>query len=376
MKAIWWAQIIAVMRLEIKKTFFARRGLWIYLLALAPVALFSTQAIVERSMRMVEPDIPTTGHMLTGQQMDNIHDKMTRDEIIAQFGPPAKSSKKTVKKYDDDGTDSLPTSLRTGKEGTVEEETLQYYGTGRALTLILDDGVLNGVISNSRLSFGQNSYIFAGVFQFFFIRLAVFFGCLGIFMNLFRGEMLDKSLHYYLLSPIRREVLLTGKYLAGLLAATVIFTTSTALQLAANMAAFDGNTVSRYLYQEHGLSHLTAYLGVTVLACIGYGSIFLAAGLLFRNPIIAAAIVLIWEAANPLLPALLKKFSVIYYLKSLCPVQIPLDPGMPALLAMLVSNGDPISSYVAVFGLLALSVLVLWASSLKVRGLEINYTTE
>ena len=85
---------------------------------------------------------------------------------------------------------------------------------------------------------------------------------------------------------------------------------------------------------------------------------------------------LIWEAANPLLPAILKKFSVIYYLKSLCPVQIPLDPGMPALFAMLVSNGDPISAYVAVFGLLSLSVLVLWASSLKVRRLEINYTTE
>jgi ABC-type transport system involved in multi-copper enzyme maturation permease subunit len=362
---VWWTQILAVMRLEIKKTFFARRGLWIYLLALAPVALFTTQAIVERSFRVVEPEAPGTGRVLTSQQLDSIHDKMTHDEIVAQLGPPAKSSKQTVKKYDEDG-----------KEATVEEETLHYYGTGRALTLILDDGVLNGVISNARLSFGQNSYIFAGVFQFFFIRLAVFFGCLGIFMNLFRGEMLDKSLHYYLLSPIRREVLLAGKYLAGLLAATVIFTTSTALQIAANISAFDSNTISRYLYQENGLSHVAAYLGVTILACIGYGSIFLAAGLLFRNPIIAAAIVLIWEAANPLLPALLKKFSVIYYLKSLCPVQIPIDPGMPALLAMLVSNGDPISKYVAVFGLLALSLLVLWASSLKVRGLEINYTTE
>ena len=31
------AQIYAVLRLELKKTFFARRGLWIYLLAFAPV---------------------------------------------------------------------------------------------------------------------------------------------------------------------------------------------------------------------------------------------------------------------------------------------------------------------------------------------------
>ena len=42
-------------------------------------------------------------------------------------------------------------------------------------------------------------------------------------MNLFRGEMLDKTLHYWFLAPARREVLLAGKYLAGLIAAVVIF---------------------------------------------------------------------------------------------------------------------------------------------------------
>ena len=115
---------------------------------------------------------------------------------------------------------------------------------------------------------------------------------------------------------------------------------------------------------------------MTALACVGYGSVFLGAGLLFRNPIFPAAAVLIWEAANPLLPALLKKFSIIYYLKSLCPVQINADPGMPALMKLLITNGDPISPYLAVLGLLALAGVILWASSLKVRTLEINYTTE
>ena len=28
---------------------------------------------------------------------------------------------------------------------------------------------------------------------------------MGIFSNLFRGEMLEKTLHYYFLTPIRRE---------------------------------------------------------------------------------------------------------------------------------------------------------------------------
>ncbi len=70
----------------------------------------------------------------------------------------------------------------------------------------------------------EDRVAFAFVFHHFYLRLAVFFGCLGIFMNLFRGEMLDKTLHYWLLAPARREVLLIGQYLAGLIAAVVIFT--------------------------------------------------------------------------------------------------------------------------------------------------------
>ena len=49
-------------------------------------------------------------------------------------------------------------------------------------------------------------------------------------------------------------------------------------------------------------------------------------GLLFRNPMIPAAVVWVWEGLNPFLPALLKKISVIFYLKSLCPVEVPAPP--------------------------------------------------
>ncbi len=40
MKRIWWAQIKAVIRLEMRKTFFAKRGLWIYVVAAAAGAAF------------------------------------------------------------------------------------------------------------------------------------------------------------------------------------------------------------------------------------------------------------------------------------------------------------------------------------------------
>lgn len=259
---------------------------------------------------------------------------------------------------------------------TAEGETFRYSDGDNELRVSFEKGIVVAIGRTSGVSLGQDSYVFAGVFQFFFVRLAIFFGCLGIFMNLFRGEMLDKSLHFYLLTPVRREILVIGKYLAGLLAATVIFSVSTVLQLIAMLLQFDSSAISQFLYQNHGISQIAAYLCVTVLACVGYGSIFLAAGLLFRNPIVPAVVVLIWEAANPVLPDILKKISIIYYLKSLCPVNIPLDPGMPALFALLVSNPEPVSSYIAVIGLLALSAVVLVVSTRRVRHLEINYTTD
>ena len=144
------------------------------------------------------------------------------------------------------------------------------------------DDELQGIRTNELRTIPKDSLIFATVFQFFFLRLAIFFGCVGIFTNLFRGELLDKSLHFYLLAPIRREVLLVGKYLAGLIATVVIFTTSTALQLLAIGWHLTGPAMTEYLHGP-GMRQIGAYLGVTALACLGYGSVFLAAGLLFKQ---------------------------------------------------------------------------------------------
>src|ERR1051325_8898668 len=67
--------------------------------------------------------------------------------------------------------------------------------------------------AGGRHRLGGDSMIFAALFQFFYLRATIFFGCMGIFSNLFRGEMLEKTLHYYYLTPMRRELLVLGKYL-------------------------------------------------------------------------------------------------------------------------------------------------------------------
>ena len=95
---------------------------------------------------------------------------------------------------------------------------------------------------------------------------------------------------------------------------------------------------------------------------------FLLMGLTFRNPIVPAVLILGWEAINFLLPPSVQKISVIYYLESLCPVAIP--PGSFTILA------DPAPLWLAVPGLLGVTVLVLILAALQLRRLEINYTSD
>jgi ABC-type transport system involved in multi-copper enzyme maturation permease subunit len=366
MTKLWWAQIKSVIRLEMKKTLFARRGLWIYILALLPILLFIAHAVIVSHERERSSQIASRSEKrLTYRDLLAVRTGMTSQEVIALLGkPPIRFHWNEQRPL---GSDAF---------AVTPHEDYQYSDGADTLFVDLADGKVISINIHEGYNLPEDSVVFAGVFQFFYLRLAIFFGCLGVFMNLFRGEILDKSLHFYFLAPIRREVLMMGKFLAGLLATCIIFVTSEVLQIIVFTWQFSPNVRELYLYHNHGLAQAAAYLGITALACLGYGAFFLAAGMLFRNPILPAAAILVWEAVNPFLPALLKKFSVIYYLKSLCPVDIPSPPGTPPLLSLLVSNSDPVSPPVAILGIVIVALLVLYVSSFQVRRMEINYTTE
>jgi ABC-type transport system involved in multi-copper enzyme maturation permease subunit len=270
--ALWRKQIAGILRLELKKSFFARRGLWIYLLALGPLVL-------------------TIGH-------------------------------------------SLYTSAR----------------------------------GFARCSIAEDSMVFAAMFQFFYLKFAIFFGCVAVFTNLFRGEVLERTLHYYLLAPVRREVLLAGKYIAGLTATAFLFAASVLLAFLTISAHF-GRDYWNYILRGAGLAQLGWYVAIAVLACVGYGAIFLLMGLTYRNPMIPAATVMVWEGINGFLPPLLKKFSVIFYLKSLCPVDVPL----PGPLSILALEADPVPAWLAIPGLIVVSAMVIWLASRRAQKFQINY---
>ena len=220
-------------------------------------------------------------------------------------------------------------------------------------------------------SIGDDTQMLASIVQLYYIRLAVFFGCLGIFSRLIRGEMIERSLHFYLLSPVRREVLLLSKFTAGSATALLFFVTATTANFALTYLPF-GAAGRDYLFNGPGIEQLEAYVLIIVLGCLGYGAVFLLLSMMFKNPTPGALLFLGWEAVNPVLPSLLQKFSVASYLRHLMPVNI----GAKGLIAVLTVETEPVAGWVATLGLLLLITAVLLYSCYRIRTLEIRYTTE
>ena len=113
--SLWMRQIRAILRIEVKKNFWGRRALLIYLLAAVPVFLMFLLAVVH----------PHGG------------DDIRRDWTGAQTG-------------------------------------------------------------------------FVVMYRVLILQTMVYFGCAWIFMNLFRGEVVDKSLHYYFLCALPQCLLMSS----------------------------------------------------------------------------------------------------------------------------------------------------------------------
>jgi hypothetical protein len=271
---------------------------------------------------------------------------------------------------------AFTTAASSTGAGFVEQRTeyrdIVYFDGRREARLLFEDGKLLRRDINRLLDFEEDRMIFAGIFQYFYLRLAIFFGCLGIFMYLFRGEMSNRTLHFWFLAPARREVLLAGKYAAGLIASCVIFGGGALLTFAAMVWPHDAVEIQAY-WNAGGLGHVFWYGAAAALGCVGYGSVFLAVGLYVRNPIVPAAVLLAWEWVNGILPHAMQKMSILYYLQSLCPVPAPMDDDTPALIRLLAAPAAPASRPAAILGLLLLTAFVLWIASLAVRRMQISY---
>ena len=207
---------------------------------------------------------------------------------------------------------------------------------------------------------------YAAFFQDLWLRFMIFFSCVAVFSQLFRGELLQKTLHHYYLVPIRREAVVVGKYLTALMSIVLLFSIATASTYF--LFFWPSGNGRDFLLSGLGIAHMWRYVTIAALACAAYGAVFLLIGLTFRNPMIPAIFVLCWETFNFVLPSLFQHLSVTLYLRSFMPVTIlngPFGitvepPGLPASAAGLV---------IASFAIVALAGYL-------VRRIQITYSTD
>jgi len=106
--------IKAVIRLEMKKTFFAKRGLWIYLVAALPVLLFIAYAIATSSQQNRSASVAQQGvKRLAYQDLLAVKPGMTSEEVMAILGKPPITFHWTEDRPTQDGTNG---SIRVNHE--------------------------------------------------------------------------------------------------------------------------------------------------------------------------------------------------------------------------------------------------------------------
>ena len=238
-----------------------------------------------------------------------------------------------------------------------------------SLMILIDD--IFGRYNIDAAQIEDKTQVLAVIIQLYYFRLGIFFACMAIFTWLFRGEMVERTLHYQFLVPVRREVLVVGKFLAGVVVAIALFETGVLACVFLTYGRF-GSAGKSYVFDGPGLGQLGSYLLVTALACLGYGAVFLALSLLFKNPIVPGVLIMGWETIAPIFPSWAQRLSVTFYLKHLCPVNLPVS----GPLAIFTVVAEPVSAWIAVLGLLCLTIAILALSCFLIHRMEITYTAE
>lgn len=213
--------------------------------------------------------------------------------------------------------------------------------------------------------------IFGIVYSTFMLAAILYIGNAIMFTSLVRGEILERSIHYPMLAPVRREILILGRFVGGLISAFILFGLATIACYLVIYLPFGVTRLVTDLSSGITLEQLSTYLLMTFLACMGYGSVFMATGLVFRNPLIPVLAIAGWEIINFLLPPALKVISVVFYLKNLMPVHIEQQAPLP-----LAVVAQPLPIWMSIFGIVFLASISISIAIFYLKRMEIRYTED
>jgi hypothetical protein len=203
-------------------------------------------------------------------------------------------------------------------------------------------------------------------FQLFWLHLAIFFSCASVFSQLFRSEVQEKTLHYYYMVPIRREIVVLAKYLAGLSLVAPLFLSTSFVNY--HLYFWPAPSGRNWALTRIGTEHLMNYLFVVLLACIAYGALFMLIGLIFRNPMIPAIFVLLLESFGYVLPPIFQRMTIGLYLQRFIPLTVAHGP-----FAIMI---EPPSATTSIVVLGFVCGTMIWLSTVILRRTQITYSVD
>lgn len=209
---------------------------------------------------------------------------------------------------------------------------------------------------------------FGGFFP-LFVLMPLFLSVLFVFSSAFRAEVLGRSLHYLLLTPVRRSWLVLVKYAAALAVAGSVFAASSGAVFVLILLHFGTAKAGAYLFAGPGFGHVLTYCVVAVLACATYGALFLLVGLLFRFPVVPGALIWAWEVGAKLL---FPRYGILHYLESMYPIPPPSGTFFDTFEVLAAPTPAPL----AILVLLVVIALALTVACRVARTMELAYGGE
>jgi ABC-2 type transport system permease protein len=163
--------------------------------------------------------------------------------------------------------------------------------------------------------------------QFLLILVALFYGS-----ALINSEVEDRTLTYLLLRPVRRPMLVLGKYITYLIVALGILLPSMGLSyLILELSDGLGGIARHFPY-------LLWDLGVMVLGAMAYGAFFMFLGTALKRPVMVGLFfTILWEWTITHVPGRFGKFTILHYLLSLFP-HSTVQRGIQALFGSVTSR--------------------------------------
>ncbi len=120
-----WSQMIAVIRIELTKTFFARRSLWIYLLALLPASLFYINSIYARREHERLAKV-AMDHPVPKAALRSIRRGLSVEQVVQTLGEPYRKNSR---------------EFWMGRPPQRHERLMYYYTDGEVdFTFFFNDG--------------------------------------------------------------------------------------------------------------------------------------------------------------------------------------------------------------------------------------------